>query len=70
MRIATEQRGEWWLAQVVHVGENYHWAEHLRIQAEMYNWVMENKLNCDVNGWQFYFRNEKDLMLFLLRWNV
>ncbi len=68
MRIATEQRGDVWLAQVTHIGPDLHWTEHRRMQAAMYNWVMQNKLACDIDGWQFYFENEKDLAFFLLKW--
>lgn len=69
MRIAVERRDRRWVAQVVHVGENLHWSEHVRIQKEMYKWVKENCHRLHVNGWQFYFTNEQDLTLFLLRWN-
>lgn len=70
MKIAVEQRGNRWLAQVVNIGASLHWTEHRRRQVAMIDWT---ELNCehqvDVNGWQFYFTNEQDLTLFLLRWN-
>lgn len=31
MKIAVEQRGDRWLAQVVSVGVDLHWIEHRRI---------------------------------------
>ena len=70
MKIAVEQRGDRWLAQVVHVGENLHWFEHRRIQNKMLEWVEKNlQHQVDIQGWQFYFHNTEDLTLFLLRWN-
>ena len=69
MRIAVEQRGDRWLAQVVNVGENLHWTEHRRLQNEMYDWVVENCRSGFIDGWQFFFDDEQDLTLFLLRWD-
>jgi hypothetical protein len=69
MKIAVEQRGDRWLAQVVHVGENMHWFEHRAIQNKMIDWVDKNlQHQVDIQGWQFFFHNEQDLMFFLLRW--
>lgn len=68
MRIAVERRNHRWVAQVVHVGDNLHWFEHVRIQKEMYEWVDQNCHPLHINGWQFYFTDEQDLTLFLLRW--
>jgi hypothetical protein len=70
MRIATERRGNVWLAQVTHIGSDLHWTEHRRRQVEMIDWVETNTSNqVDIDGWQFFFHAEQDLMLFLLRWN-
>ena len=70
MKIAVEQRGDRWLAQVVHVGENMHWYEHRRLQNKMLKWVDKNlQHQVDIQGWQFFFHSEQDLTLFLLRWN-
>ena len=70
MKIATEKRGNRWLAQVVHIGENLHWTDHRRTQIEMIDWVEKNTLHqVDINGWQFYFEDEKDLEWFVLRWS-
>ena len=70
MKIAVEQRGDRWLAQVVSVGVDLHWTEHRRIFNEMTDWVESNtSQHVDINGWQFYFYDEQDLTLFLLRWN-
>lgn len=68
MRIAAERRGDRWLAQVVHVGENLHWTEHQRIKNEMAIWMTKNIKGGYVSGWQFYFKTEEDLAFFLLRW--
>ncbi len=70
MRIAVARRGDRWLAQVVHVGENLHWTDHRRRQIEMIDWVEANTADqVDIDGWQFYFHNEQDLTIFLLKWN-
>jgi hypothetical protein len=70
LKIAVEQRGDRWLAQVVHVGENIHWIEHRRLQNRMLEWVDKNlQHQVDIQGWQFFFHSEQDLTLFLLRWN-
>ena len=70
MKIAVEQRGDRWLAQVVHVGENMHWYEHRRLQNKMLKWVDKNlQHQVDIQGWQFFFHSEQDLTLFLLRWD-
>ena len=70
MKIAVERRGNRWLAQVVSVGVDLHWTEHRRIFNEMTDWVESNtSQQVDINGWQFYFCDEQDLTLFLLRWN-
>ena len=70
MRISVEQRGNRWLAQVVHIGENIHWTEHRRRQIEMIDWVEQNTSDqVDYHDWQFFFHNKQDLMLFLLRWH-
>lgn len=70
LKIAVEQRGDRWLAQVVHVGENIHWVEHRRLQNRMLEWVDKNlQHQVDIQGWQFFFHSEQDLTLFLLRWN-
>jgi hypothetical protein len=70
LKIAVEQRGDRWLAQVVHVGENMHWYEHRRLQNKMLKWVDKNlQHQVDIQGWQFFFHSEQDLTLFLLRWN-
>ena len=69
MRIAVEQRSDRWLAQVVSVGGDLHWTEHRRIYNEITNWVEHNlQHEVTINGWQFYFTDEKDLTAFLLRW--
>jgi hypothetical protein len=69
MRIAVEQRSDRWLAQVVSVGSDLHWTEHRRIYNEITNWVEHNlQHEVAINGWQFYFADEQDLTLFLLRW--
>lgn len=70
MKIAVEQRGDRWLAQVVYIGENIHWFDHRRLQNQMIEWVDKNlQHQVDYQNWQFYFHNEQDLTLFLLRWN-
>lgn len=70
MKIATERRGDRWLAQVVHIGEGLHWTEHRRIQNKLIDWVETHTTHqVDYQDWQFYFHNEQDLTLFLLRWN-
>ena len=70
MRIATERRGDRWLAQVVHIGDALHWTQHIRIRNEMADWVEKNTFHqVDIDAWQFFFHDEQDLMLFLLRWN-
>jgi hypothetical protein len=70
MKIATERRGDRWLAQIVNVGGDLHWTEHRRIQNNLIDWVETNAISqVDIQGWQFYFHNEQDLTLFLLRWN-
>ena len=70
MKIETEKREQGWVAEVVYVGENVTSSqEHFRIQEEMYTWVLNNKLECGMYGWKFYFGNEKDLTFFLLRWS-
>ncbi len=70
MKIAVVRRDNRWLAQVVHVGENLHWTDHRRRQIEMIDWVEQNLVHqVDIDGWQFFFHDEQDLMLFLLRWN-
>ena len=69
MRIATERRGDRWLAQVTHIGGELHWTEHRRKQIELIEWVEKNTQHqVDIDGWQFYFEHEQDLMLFLLKW--
>lgn len=70
LKIAVEQRGDRWLAQVVHVGENLHWTEHRRLQNLMVDWVNKTaQESVDYKDWQFFFHSEQDLTLFLLRWN-
>ena len=70
VKIAVEQRGDRWLAQVVHIGENVHWVEQRVLQNRMLDWVDKNlQHQVDYQGWQFFFHNEQDLTLFLLRWN-
>ncbi len=69
MRFAVVKRDEMWLAQAVYIGENLHWTEHQRIQHEIARWVSENCTGYAINGWQFYFADEKDLHWFLLRWS-
>ena len=69
MKIVVEKRGNEWLAQVVHIGDGLHWTEHQRIQNEMSHWVKANCAGGYISGWQFYFYDEQDLTLFLLRWN-
>lgn len=68
MKIAVEQRGDEWLAQVVHIGDGLNWIEHQRIQNQMRKWIEQNCYNYAINGWQFYFNSKEDLTLFLLRW--
>jgi hypothetical protein len=68
MKVAVERRGDQWLAQIVHIGENLHWMQHQRIQHAVRTWVEQNTTNYAINGWQFYFKHEQDLVLFLLRW--
>ena len=69
MKIATERRGNRWLAQVVHIGENMSWIKQKIIQNDMHDWVDKNlQHQVDIQGWQFYFYDEQDLTLFLLRW--
>lgn len=34
----------------------------------MVDWVKENNIPCSMAGWAFYFRNEVDTTMFLLRW--
>ena len=70
MKIAVEKRDDRWLAQVVHVGENLHWIEHRRLQNAMVKWINDTAQDpVDHKDWQFYFTNEQDLTIFLLRWN-
>ena len=69
LKIVTEKRGDEWLAQVVHIGDGLHWLEHQRIQYQMARWVQTNCQGHYISGWQFYFVDEKDLALFLLKWN-
>lgn len=69
MKIAVEKRDDEWLAQVVHIGDGLHWTEHQRIKNQMASWMMSNIKGGYVSGWQFYFKNEKDLEWFLLRWS-
>lgn len=69
MRIAVERRGDEWLAQVVHIGDGLHWTAHQRIQNQMRKWIEQNCHDYSISGWQFYFKTEQDLTLFLLRWN-
>lgn len=70
MKIAVERRGDRWLAQVVYVGENLHWFEHRRLQNQLIDWVDKNlQHQVDYQNWQFFFHDEQDLMLFLLRWD-
>lgn len=69
MRIAVEQRGDKWLAQVVHVGELLHWIKQTEIQIQMHTWARKNCADYYVDGWQFFFYNQQDLTLFLLRWD-
>lgn len=70
MKIATEKRGDRWLAQVVYIGENVHWFEQRVLQNRMLDWVDKNlQHQVDYQNWQFFFHNEQDLLLFLLRWN-
>ena len=69
MKIAVVRRGDRWLAQVVHIGNELHWVVHRRIQHEVSRWVSENCTDYLIDGWQFFFKNEQDLTLFLLRWD-
>lgn len=70
MRIAVERRGDEWLAQVVHIGDGLHWVEHRVIHNKMAEWT---RINCIgqhyISGWQFFFVDEQDLTLFLLKWH-
>ena len=70
LKIVTEKRGDEWLAQVVHIGDGMHWIRHQRIHYKMSKWLKENCMHrYHISGWQFYFVDEKDLAVFLLKWN-
>lgn len=70
MKIAVARRGDCWLAQVVYVGDGLHWTEHRLLQSEMIDWIEKNCQGENlIDGWQFYFWDERDLTIFLLRWN-
>lgn len=69
MKIATEQRSDKWLAQVVHIGEGLSWREQSHIQKELHDWVNQNCTSCHYNNWQFWFSDEPELTAFLLKWN-
>ena len=69
MRFAVEKRGEHWLVQAVHIGDNLHWMQHQHIQNEMRQWIEQNCVGYASIGWQVYLSNEQDLTAFLLRWS-
>jgi len=55
-------------AQIVKIGDHSNMMGW-KLQREINNWIIENDLAGSYNGaWEWTFKNEKDLVWFLTRW--
>ncbi|MFY8211990.1 MAG: hypothetical protein ACOVLB_04930 [Candidatus Nanopelagicus sp.] len=71
MRMTVEKREKDWIVHLAYVNNGSDWYKHqLEFEYEIQQWVIANTTNylIDPTMWKIYFKNEKDAVAFLLRW--